>query len=112
MIGDLYEHAHFNGAESALSCMQEFVEGYGGFGDELAFRTAIHAGTQLIGGYNRRPKKGPVTVLDENMAGMLTTARDFVLKGWERDRDWFEGSVLACLFPKKRVGEIRSQVPA
>ncbi|OIW30773.1 hypothetical protein CONLIGDRAFT_574343 [Coniochaeta ligniaria NRRL 30616] len=101
MIGDLYEQKHFNDADSAMLCVRGFVEGYGGLSDELAFRTAIHVGTQLIGGYNRRPKRGNATAPEEMIVDMLRVAKDFVVKGWEKDREWFEGSPLAPLFTNK-----------
>ncbi|KAB5558289.1 kinase-like domain-containing protein [Coniochaeta sp. 2T2.1] len=98
MIGDLYEQKHFNNTESAMPSIRGFVEGYGGLSEELAFRTAIHAGTHLIGGYNRRPKTGKLAAPEEKIVGMLEVAKDFVVKGWEKDRRWFESSPLAPLF--------------
>ncbi|KAB5570430.1 kinase-like domain-containing protein [Coniochaeta sp. 2T2.1] len=98
MIGDLYEQKHFNNTESAMPCIRGFIEGYGGPSDHLAFRTAIHAGTQLIGGYNRRPKTGKIAAPQEKTVDMLRIAKDFVVKGWEKDRAWFESSPLAPLF--------------
>ena len=98
MIGDLYEQKHFNNTDSAIACIRGFVEGYGELRDELAFRTAIHVGTQLIGGYNRRPKTGKHGAAEEQIVDMLRVAKDFVIKGWKRDRGWFESGPLAALF--------------
>jgi hypothetical protein len=98
MIGDLYDRKHFDHVDSADSVIQGFVEGYGGLSDEVAFRTAIHAGVHLIGWYNRRPRKGPVTTPPEHIAAGMEIGRDFVLKGWEKDKSWFKDSALAPLF--------------
>ena len=105
IVGDLCEQKHFNDADGAMSCVRGFVEGYGGLSDELAFRTAIHVGTQLIGGYYRRPKRGGVAAPEDMVVDMLRFAKDFVVKGWERDMGWFEGSILAPLFRGSVVGE-------
>ncbi|KAH8891695.1 hypothetical protein GQ53DRAFT_150222 [Thozetella sp. PMI_491] len=100
MVGDLYERKHFHGADGAMWAIEGLVEGYGGLDDELAFRTAIHAGVHLIYWYRRGPtplERAP----REKILGAMTAGRDFILKGWARDREWFEASPLRPLFAKK-----------
>jgi hypothetical protein len=98
MIGDLYERKHFNDVDGALAAINGFIDGYGGVGEELAFRTAIHMGVHLICRYNRRPPTGPAKGTPEQVSSAIKLGRDFVVKGFKKDKDWFAGSVLASLF--------------
>jgi hypothetical protein len=70
----------------------------------MAFRTAIHAGVHLICWCTRRPPKGPLLAPLEQVTDLLKLARDFVVKGWEKDRRWFEDSPLAYLFRRSWIG--------
>jgi hypothetical protein len=98
MVGDLYERQHFNHVDGALWVLEGFADGYGQLSNEMAFRTAIHAGVHLIGWYNRRPPDGALDAPLDRATEAMALGRDFVLKGWERDREWFRVSVLAPLF--------------
>lgn len=104
MIGDLYERKHFMNADSALWIIQAFVDGYGALSEDSAFRIAIHAGVHLICWYIRRNPAVPFTEPWELIQDAIRIGTDFLVKGWKRDRTWFEKSELACLF---RKGEIR-----
>jgi hypothetical protein len=73
----------------------------GDLGDQMAFRTAIYVGVHLTGWYNRRPRKGLKLAPPEVIVAGLTVGRDFILKGWEKDRKFFEGSALTPLFGTK-----------
>lgn len=101
MIGDLYERKIFNDIDIAMLAMQGVMEGYGELSDEMAFRVAIHAGVHLVGWYNRRPRTGPLMAPPKVIVAGLTIGRDLILKGWARDRKFFENSVLASLFAAK-----------
>jgi Ser/Thr protein kinase RdoA (MazF antagonist) len=101
MIGDLYERKVFNGNDTAMHVMRGVIEGYGEMSDEMAFRVAIHAGVHLVGWYNRRPRSGALVAPREVIVAGLTIGRDLILKGWARDRESFEDSVLAGLFSAK-----------
>ena len=101
MIGDLYERKIFRDIDIVMPVMQGVMEGYGELSDDMAFRTAIHAGVQLIGWYNRRPPTGLLMAPAEVVVAGLTVGRDLILKGWEKDRKFFERSVLASLFAAK-----------
>jgi hypothetical protein len=78
--------------------MEGVIEGYGELSDDMAFRTAIYIGSHLIGWYNRRPLKGPRVAPPEAIVAGLTVGMDFIIKGWERDREFFQGTMLASLF--------------
>ena len=81
--------------------MEEVIDGYGALSDEMAFRTAIYVGVHLISWYNRRPLPGPRVAPPEVIVAGLTVGRDFMVKGWEKDRAFFQGSALASLFSCK-----------
>lgn len=94
MIGDLYERRYFKNADAALWIIEGFTDSYGPLSDDMAFRTAIHAGVHLICWCNRgRPKDS-----QEQMEGIVRIGMNFVLKGWKKDKKWFEDTVLASLF--------------
>lgn len=100
MIGDVYERYHFNGIGSTLWIIEAFVEGYGDMSEELAYRTAIHVGIQLLGWYNRRAPTTPVTGTPEQILDAVKLGTSLIVKGWEKDRAWFEDSMLAPLFKR------------
>ena len=98
MIGDLYERKHFRNVDAAIWTLEGFVDGYGAMNDDMAFRTAIHAGVQLICWYIRRDPKSPLPCPYEQAAVAIKLGTEFVAKGWEKDKTWFKGTVLAGLF--------------
>ncbi|KAH8651369.1 kinase-like domain-containing protein [Xylariales sp. PMI_506] len=122
MIGDIYERAHYEGVPGALPAMEGFIEGYGftvrdddddgggvregrgGRGrlqeldDELAFRTAIHAGVHLICWYTRRAPTAPLRFPRPRVAQAMEIGRDWILKAWQQDKVWLRNSPLRSLF--------------
>jgi len=102
MIGDLYERKHFMGIESSLWLIQGFVTCYSPLTDEMAFRIAIHAGVHLICWYIRRDPTAAFTEPPKQIQEAISIRTDFIVKGWEKDRTWFESSDLACLFNNGR----------
>ncbi|KAI1159877.1 kinase-like domain-containing protein [Nemania serpens] len=100
MVGDIYERKHFWGTDGAVPAIEGFIEGYGGLNDELAFRVAIHAGSNLIAWYTRRNPNAPLRFPLEVVTDAMRLGRDWILKGWEKDRVYFEESPLACLFKR------------
>jgi hypothetical protein len=91
----------YNKIDIGIPVMEGIIEGYGELSEEMAFRVVIHVGVHLIGYYNRRPQRGPWVASPEAVIAGLTIGRDFILRGWEKDRNFFEGSVLASLFTAK-----------
>ncbi|KAE9371768.1 hypothetical protein N431DRAFT_410770 [Stipitochalara longipes BDJ] len=98
IIGDLYERNIYNNLDTAISTMEGVIDGYGTLSDEMAFRTAVYVGVHLISWYNRRPRKGPRVASPEVIVAGLMVGRDFMVKGWEKDRAFFQSSALASLF--------------
>ncbi|PNP83781.1 hypothetical protein FNYG_02469 [Fusarium nygamai] len=98
MIGDLYEAYHFHDSHIALTMIRGFIDGYGKIDDEMAFRTAIHTGMQILGWYNRRAPSDAVKGTKEQSFSAAKISADFILNGWEREKQWFQGTSLAPLF--------------
>lgn len=101
LIGDLYERKVYSNLDTAIcmSVMEGVIHGYGSLDNDMAFRTAIYVGVHLISWYNRRPRKGPRVASPEVIVAGLTIGRDFIVKGWEKDRTFFQGTLLSSLFP-------------
>ena len=97
-IGDLCEKEFLDSSTSARSAIGGFVDGYGELGDELAFRTAIHAGAHFAHWSFRRPPDADLLATPERITEAMKLARDYVLRAWLRDREWFRGTTLAPLF--------------
>ncbi|KAI1066296.1 hypothetical protein LB506_008538 [Fusarium annulatum] len=98
MIGDLYEAHHFHGSNIALTMIRGFIDGYGEIGDEMAFRTAIHTGVQLLGWYNRRAPSDAMKGTEEQILSAAKISTHFIVGGGEREKQWFRGTPLAPLF--------------
>ncbi|TGJ78533.1 hypothetical protein E0Z10_g10233 [Xylaria hypoxylon] len=102
MIGDIYERWHFWEADGALPAIEGFIDGYGGLeADDLAFRIAIHAGVQLIGWYIRRAPNSPLRFPLEKVTDAMRIGRDWIEKGWQKDRTYFESTPMAALFKRE-----------
>lgn len=98
MLADLYERKHFKDSDAVIPAMEGFAKGYGEISDEMAFRTAIYAGVHLICWHIRGNPNLPLSAPMEKILSALVIGRDWILKGWEKDRRWFEKSALAPLF--------------
>ncbi|KAI6083685.1 kinase-like domain-containing protein [Hypoxylon rubiginosum] len=99
MIGDLYERQHFNDADAALLIIDAFIKGYGAVSEGMAFRIAIHAGVQLITWVVRGPPlhmRPPEAM--QRAPGAMKLGMDMVLKGYWKDKKWFETGMLVGLF--------------
>lgn len=98
MLADLYERKHFREVDDVLPAMQGFACGYGPISDEMAFRTCIHVGVHLICWHIRRNPNLPLPAPLDKVISALELGRDLIVKGWDKDRKWLEGSVLSPLF--------------
>lgn len=108
MIGDIYERCHFRSLSSAQAAIQGFIQGYGLISEDLAFRTAIHAGVHLVCWYKRGNPKDPNRpwATPEKIEGCLRIGRDWIIKGWEGNWQWFQegNNPLKWLFKAVREG--------
>jgi len=98
MIGDLVEQ-HFLDGRDTLPAITSFLSGYGKQSDEMAFRTAIHAGVLFVHWYIRRPPgSGHLLNTRAKIVDAMRFGRDLILNGQSRDKSALQGTVLACLF--------------
>jgi hypothetical protein len=97
MLGDLFEISRVREAESAAWLIEPFMKGYGKVEDDVAFKAAIHVGAHLVCWITRGPPTRPPGI-KERGESLLSIGRDFIIKGWEKDRNFFEGTVLSPLF--------------
>ena len=98
LIGDLYERVIFNDAQSPHHLIDGLIRGYGPINSDMAFRTAIHAGVQVLGWYIRRHPDSPVTGTPAQIDEAIKFGTDCIVKGLQKDEVWFKGSILAKLF--------------
>lgn len=94
MIAELYKTKLFKDIDAGLWIIQGFLKGYGSLSDELAFRVAIHVGTHLICWGSRVPGWGS----QEQIEDVVKIGRDLVVQAWNKNRVWFDGDALGCLF--------------
>jgi thiamine kinase-like enzyme len=94
MFAELFELKHFKDIDAGVWLIEAFMKGYGKLEDQMAFRTAIHVGVHLICWGSRVQGWGS----KEQVEKVVEVGRDFVVKGWEKDRGYFEGTALECLF--------------
>lgn len=93
MIAELYELNHFKAIDAGIWLIEAFMQGYGKISEELAFRVAIHAGAHLLYFGPRVKGWGSKEQLEE----LVRVGRDWIVRGWGRDRAFFEEGVLGCL---------------
>ncbi|BDD64082.1 hypothetical protein MAP00_008928 [Monascus purpureus] len=96
MIAELYETKLFRAKDAGVWIIEAFLEGYGPLSDEMAFRTAIHVGVHLISFGSTVPGWGSEQQVEE----VVKVGRDLIVRGWKKDKAWFEGETLGCLFRK------------
>ncbi|EAW08017.1 uncharacterized protein ACLA_027390 [Aspergillus clavatus NRRL 1] len=96
MIAELYELKHFKDIDAGIWIIEGLAEGYGVIDEDMAFRTAIHVGVHLICWGSTVAGWGT----DEQIEEVVKIGRDLVVRGWEKDRAWFEGIWLRGLFTR------------
>ncbi|TRX92460.1 hypothetical protein FHL15_006627 [Xylaria flabelliformis] len=94
MIAELYELKLYKNITAGLWMVQGFVEGYGAVSEDSAFRTAIQIGTHLLS-FGTSVRGWGTQEQVEMVAGI---GRDIIVHAWQKDREWFQGGDLACLF--------------
>jgi hypothetical protein len=93
MIGDLFETRHYKDIEATEWLIEAFMDGYGPVNDDIAFKTAVQVGAHLICWGSMTAKGSP-----EQTEQGLRIGCDFVVRGWKKDKAFFNETVLKCLF--------------
>jgi fructosamine-3-kinase len=97
MLAELFEAKHFKDIDAAVWIMQGLVERYELLTLDMAFRAATHVGVHLVC-WSVVPGWGTQQQIEE----VVRIGRDFIVRGWQRDRDWFvDEGTLAFLFERK-----------
>ncbi|TVY83243.1 4-hydroxytryptamine kinase psiK [Lachnellula suecica] len=94
MFAELFELKHFKDIDAGIWLIEGFMKGYGKLNEDMAFRAAIHVGVHLICWGSRVQGWGS----KEQVEKVVEVGRGFVVNGWEKDRRYFEGTLLKCLF--------------
>jgi thiamine kinase-like enzyme len=94
MFAELFQLTHFKKIEAGVWLIESFMDGYGKIDEDLAFETVVHVGTHFICFGSRTAGWGT----EEQVRRLVEIGRDFMVKGWARDREFFEGTALKCLF--------------
>lgn len=95
IICDLITIKHLRSLDAATDILRSLVDMYGIFDTELAFHTAIQTGIRILSSWDYVV---PGAHAKEKTEGLIMLACDLIVKGVQRDREWFEHTVLACLF--------------
>ncbi|KAJ6109936.1 hypothetical protein N7486_002171 [Penicillium sp. IBT 16267x] len=98
MIAELYETKLFKDVDCGMWVIKGLMEGYGPLDDEIAFRTAIHIGVHLAVWGSRVQGWGTQEQIEE----VVKVGRDLIVQGWNKNKAWFEGKDLECLFENLR----------
>lgn len=94
MFAELFELKHFKDIDAGVWLIEAFMDGYGEIDEDFAFRTTTHVGVHFICWGSRVQGWGT----KEQVEKVVEVGRDFVVKGWEKDRRFFERTALKCLF--------------
>ncbi|KAI0016956.1 kinase-like domain-containing protein [Xylariomycetidae sp. FL0641] len=94
MMANLYQVKLYKNITAALWMIQGFVEGYGRTDEEFAFRTAIQTGVHLVAFGNQVSGWGTPEQIEKSIG----IGKDIIVHAWRKDKAWFEGGELACLF--------------
>jgi hypothetical protein len=94
MMAEMYALSLYKSIEAGLWLLQGFVEAYRLTSLDFAFRACIQMGAHLLCITSMFPGWGSPQQVEE----VITMGRDIIVHAWEKDRAWFEGGDIACIF--------------
>lgn len=101
MLCEMYQLWLYKKIDAALWMVQGYAEGLGEQSDDFAFRTAIQLGCHLVSFGTIVPGWGT----QEQVEDAARQGRDIIVNAWNRNREWFEKSDLACLLSRTTGGK-------
>lgn len=93
MLGELYS-IWLKGAQVGLWMFQGYVEGLGSMSEDTAWRIALQVGVYLLSLSTAIPGWSSPAQIES----VARKGKDIIVNAWNKDRAWFEGGELACLF--------------
>lgn len=99
MVAELYELKHFKNHDAGIWLIESFIKGYGEMSEEMKWKIIVQAGAHLVCWGSRVAGWGT----EEQVEDVVRTGRNWIVNGWERNRDVFQGMVLGELFSGDRV---------
>jgi hypothetical protein len=94
MCAELYSLFLFKTLDSGIALLTSFISGYGPVDRSVAFSAVIYVGNHLICWGTRVEGWGTA----EQIREVVVVGRDLVVKGWEKDVEFFRESPWAAWF--------------
>lgn len=93
MLGELYS-LWLKGADVGLWMFQGYAEGLGSMSEDAALRIALQMGIYLVSLSTAIPGWSSSAQIEE----VARKGRDIIVNAWNKERAWFDGGELSCLF--------------
>ncbi|KAF6815315.1 phosphotransferase enzyme family protein [Colletotrichum sojae] len=93
MLGELYS-IWLKGADVGLWMFQGYAEGLGPMSEDKAWRIALQTGIYIVSLSTAIPGWSSSAQVED----VARKGRDIIVMAWNKERAWFDGSELACLF--------------
>jgi hypothetical protein len=78
--------------------IRAFTAGYGLVDDNFAYRTIIHVGVHIICFGHYWSTTQEELSEGEQQKNIIRIGKEVIVKAWSRDREYFRGHLLGCLF--------------
>lgn len=94
MFAELYFVKHFRDVDAGPWIIQGLARAYPYLTEAMAYRVAIHVGVHFVCWGTMITDWGT----EEQVRRVVELGRDLIVKGWRKERGWFEGGFWGCLF--------------
>lgn len=94
MAAELFQLFLFRKINAGLWMIQGLADGYGPVDEDFTFRAIVHLGAHLVCIAPSAPGWGSA----EDVERVIGVGRDVLLAAWRKDRAFFKGHELDCLF--------------
>jgi hypothetical protein len=93
LIAELWELKLYKSIDSALWIIEGFVQGYGKFDTDFAFRALLHVGAHLLCIGSSTPGWGTL----EDGEQVAAIGKEVLVNAWKKNLGAFRGHDLECL---------------